>query len=429
MKASGDLAGRAARLLAGTRGQVAFSVLAQLARFGAPLLYYPILVRLLSTEEFSAFVLCLATGLAIGQFTEFGFGLSAVRSLARCKVAPGPAALASGEVLVGKSLMLGVTTAVYLAACAVLIPGRPFVEVALPLLIGAAYGFTPNWYFIGIGRAGTLALWEILVSFGQLILILFVVEGGDSYVVPVYCVALPVLALAIFGQAAILHRLGWRVPTRRESLAAIRTAYHFFVSTNAPTLMNRALLLVLGATASSFQVACYAAAERIVAAGIATLQPVMRVLLPKMTTLYEDSRAAAHALFNRILRTGTGLYGAAAFALAVTAPYWVSLVFGPKLASGWSIMAAFLLVVPVSAAGRIVGLLFLMPARLEMPYHRITIVSCALGLLLAAPAGLIAGAFGMIFVRLGVEALNAGRCFAMMRRSRADEFKATVVAE
>lgn len=401
----------------GTSGQILFSALAQIVRYGAPILFYPLLIRELSTSEFAAFVLSMAVGQTIGQFTEFGFGLSAVRELVDRKTDPATAARASGEVLFGKGLMFATSCAVFLAISFGFGTGMDWVEKALiAILIGAAYGFTPNWFYIGVGRAHTLAICEITVSFIQLLLVVLMIHKGSGHLGAVWAMIIPVIGFAVLGQIHAIRTLSLRVPTVHAMRAALHKAFHFFVATNASALTNRVLLMVLALVSTATQIAFYAAGERLVSAGLNTLTPVMRVLLPRVTALGNVSPDGAHKLATRVLVFGGGLYLAGSLFLAATVEWWIVPVFGPKLAGAGLVVGAFLLVIPISAFSRITGMLFLIPARREKTFQRITLLSCALGLVVAYPTAATFGALGAVSLRLAIEAGIAGSIFLVKQR-------------
>jgi PST family polysaccharide transporter len=408
----------------GTSGQVAFSVVAQLVRYGAPILFYPLLVRQLTTVEFASFVLCMAVGQTIGQFTEFGFGLSVVRELVDHKKDPLAAARATGGVIFGKALM-------YAASCLVLVVASAFFgpatlqwqDVVVTALVGAAYGFTPNWFYIGVGRAHTVAMCEIAVSFVQLMLVLLLIHTGSGHLDAVLMIVIPVACFAVLGQLDAVRTLSLRVPSAAQMRSAIQAASHFFISTNASTLTNRVLLMILGAVSTATQVAFYAAGERLVSAALNTLAPAMRVLIPRVISLRNDSPDRAHLLATRVLVFGGGLYLTGSLFLAATVEWWIVPVFGPKLAGAGLVVGAFLLVIPVSAFSRITGLLFLVPARREKTFQRITLVSCAMGLVIAYPTVATFGALGAVALRLVIEAGIASSIFLVKQRLGREEEK------
>ena len=403
--------------LSGTGGQLAFSAFSQLVRYGAPLLFYPIFIRTVSTEDFAVFVLCMAAGQTIGQFTEFGFGLSAVRALTHKDENENGGALAFGQVMCGKLLMLSVSAPIYVLISFMISQDFLVVEnVVLPILIGFSYGFTPNWYYIGVRRAHLLAMGEILVSLTQLVLVLLLVHEGSGFVIMVMTMTLPILGLSLLGQIQAFRALSFRAPSRAEMWTGIRTAYHFFVASNAPALTNRLFILILGAMSTATQVAIYAAAERIVSAAVNMLTPMMRVLLPRVTVLYAESPSAAFVWFRRVLILLSGFYIIATFTVIVTVDWWVPLVFGRDFAKAAGVIAVFLLVAPLSTMSRIVGLLWLVPSQLEASYQRVTLVCCALGLLVALPVGR-EGATEMAILRVFIEVCILLGCVVVLLRS------------
>lgn len=386
----------------GAKAQILTSFGAQLVRYIAPLLFYPMLLRTLSTGEFATFVVLLATGMILGQFIEFGFGLSAVRELSNRANDAEAAAGAAGEVLFGKLAMTLIAVPMFLLISTLFLPPATPQVLALTVAIGLAYGFTPNWYYIGIGKAHLLAFLEVATVGCQLGLVVLVTVLDGGFEAAAFAILLPVAGLALFAQVAAARALRPSRPTARRLWAGTMIAYHFFVATNAPALTNRAMLMILSATAAPAQVASFAVSERIATALISTLAIVMRVILPRVTALHAQSVSASRRLARRFIVVGFGLYATGAAFLAATSSLWVEPAFGSKLVGGASMVALFLALVPISTLGRLVSLLLLVPARQERFVQMVTLGVCLTGIVLAYPAS-TAGAFWLIGLRLAVE--------------------------
>lgn len=399
------IANRLSRSVKGTSGQVVFSAGAQLLRYGAPVLFYPLLIRWLTTADFAVFVWCMAAGQIFGQFVEFGFGLIAVRGISEGDSREA-SAKACGEVIVGKGLMFLLSLVVLSCGSYAFAKSFDLDQVLAVALIGLAYGFTPSWFYAAQKLAHRLALYELLMSFSQLALIVIIVPIEGGVVGALASLIMPVAVLSLFGNVNAVRQLSFTFPSRADLWEAIKSSYNVFVFTNAPTLTNRAIIIALGLASSPAQVAFYSAGERVVSAAINVLAPVMRILLPRVISLRRESSLRARGFAVKALWLGTLLYLSGAVFLALISWWWVPIVFSAKLSDAVLTVSLFLFVMPLSVFGRMTGLLFLVPARRERPLQIATVFTCLVGLSLAYPVASL-GAVAAVSLRICIEALIA----------------------
>lgn len=396
---------------------ITFSVLAQFARYVAPLLFFPYLIRILGADGFSVFILSFTVGQIIGQFTEFGFGLSGIREIASAKDAKHLANSAASDVFYGKLLMFFVSAPIILGLYAGLYEYDGLTSsILLPILIGIGYGFTPNWLYISLHKAKTIALFEIVVSFSQLALLLLLVRSIEDRDLALLCLGLPMLVLSAYGMIQALKIFPLERPSVAKLKAAILQSYRFFIFTNSASLANKLMILVLGLVSTPLNVTIYSASEKVISAGINTLTPINRVLMPKIAATLVDSRDRAVTLFRRTLLGGSAVYFVGAVVLALTTHLWVPLAFGQSFVGAEWMIAIFVFVVPISVVGRIVGILALVPSRKEHFYQHLTVFVTLAGLAFALPVGMFFGAIGIILLRVAMESAVAVGCLIFLRK-------------
>jgi PST family polysaccharide transporter len=385
----------------------------------APLAFYPLLTWTLGAEKFAAFAIGLAAAMMSGQLVEFGYGLSSVRRLSERPDDGEEQSRIFGDVIVGRLLLcIVVTTGLACIAAAIGSDrGADPALIAAIAILGAGYGFTASWYYIGRERAGVLAAQEIGVSFAQLALLVAFVRPTSDPALALALLALPIWLALLYGHGAALreHGVRWPGPTRiRDQLAE---SFRFFCFTGLTSILNRAGLIILGAMAPAAQVAYYAIGERIVTAVANATIPISRVIMPQICRLLESDAARARGVFQRTFWTVCGLALLGAVTGVALAPHAIALVFGPEMQPAFAVVAVQLCVIPLVLCNRMIGTLALVPLHQEKAYQRIVLAFGALGLVAAPLAILAQEAIGLAISRIIIEGMIALCCANVLIKS------------
>jgi len=139
-----------------------------------------------------------------------------------------------------------------------------------------------------------------------------------------------------------------------------------------------------------------------------------------MTQIYNRSKQEGYFWFRRTFAILSVLYFGGALFGAILAPWWVPLVFEDAFTPAVPTIALLLFAVPFSVTGRIVGILYLVPAKMEKVYQRMTLLACVAGAALAIPAA-IYGSMTVVVLRLAVEIAIFAGCIFIFRRLRKSE--------
>lgn len=287
----------------------------QIGRKLIPLASMPYLARVLGPEGWGevAFVTAMAELVAI--VIEFGFGLSATRSIARYR----DDGVQRGKIttgVLGAQVMLAAVamTAALIATWFIpLLRGHPELVVC-GLGYSLAQGFSPIWYFQGMERIRLAAVLEMGAKIGALGA-LFVLVKGPQHVWR--ALAIQALSPSVLAMVGIPMALLTSVPCRPRwevIRAVLGDGWNMFVFRSTESLYGVANAFLLGLYASPTDVGYFAAAEKISKATAGLVNPIRESLYPRINHLmHRDGSEAV-----RLARIGTGCIVGLGFLLSLT---------------------------------------------------------------------------------------------------------------
>ncbi|MBV9078240.1 MAG: hypothetical protein JO048_12240 [Methylobacteriaceae bacterium] len=251
-----------------------------LVRYAGPLIYVPLVLRVLDVGEAGAFFRLQSFGLLLALLIEFGLSGTALRDWMR---QDGPSARSRlfndlhAERL-GNALILALVCAGLFAAGAL---SKADLLVALPLAVASA--FNMSWYFMASGRplagSGLEALGQLL-GFAALIAIMLATRSGAAAAAGLVLGQAVNIAVGIVAARhdGILPRLGLRLRVADK----LAQAPMFIVRVG--TLLTSAgapwAVATLGGVASA---GFYGPPARLFGAVATTLSPIADVVLPLIT--------------------------------------------------------------------------------------------------------------------------------------------------
>lgn len=388
---------------------IGIALLSHFVRYLAPLAAYPILTRELGTEGFAKFSMMLAISMVLSQIIEFGYGLSGVREISQGARESGKI---SGTIIFSRAViaLLVSIVAIVLIGFIDIFGLDGYFDLAAVLFCAAAYGFSASWYFIGVEKVKDLAKLELACALSSLVLVVVLVKSHDDVLLALYAFSVPLWGAVVVGTYRAVKHLGFEIPGLSEFFTSLRISARFFVLVGVSPIVSRLSLISLGMFSSSDQVAFYAAAERIVTAAVNSLQPIVRILLPRISALIVNDKAAARQLLMKSTLFVSFVYFAAASIGIYFAAVWVPWFFGKQLSGATEIAQVQLALLPVVALGRCLGMLGLVPMHAEAPYKNMTLIVGLMSLLATPLASIYGGAVSVSYVRVLSELLLSLLC-------------------
>lgn len=362
----------------------AFALLfgAHLAGLVVPLLTVPWLARVLRPDGWAPVLVAQSLAAWAILILEFGFDLAGTRAVAQAgdPVATG---MAVARVQRARLLLTPLVTALTLLA-AWLLPGLEWRLVISAIVFVLARGLSPYWFFQGVQRLRIATAVETLGKVVPALAVFVLVhDPADGWKV----VAAQAMG-ALMATTLLTIRLHTLVPVPRASNAdavhALRDALPMFGSRAASGLYIQANTLLLSLMAPAAAVAAYGGAERLVRAAINLLGPVTQGFFPHVSRLVAEDPLRARGAVRGALAGLGGLGLLAAAAAALLAPPVVRLLLGPDYAASIPVLRLLSLVIPLVAAGTVLGIYWALPLRRERLFLAIVCAGGVVNLVLAA---------------------------------------------
>jgi len=332
---------------------LAFASISQILRYAAPLLIYPFLTRTLGVEAFGAFSTIMAVGLMCSVFVEFGYGLMSVRELASGDRKATAAVVF--ELCLGRGIMLFAVAAALAVICHYvdLLPDWPSYFAALAIAL--VYGHSASWYYIAMERSKGLAALDLCCSLGTFALILFCVRGPGHVLLAVWIFVIPLFLNAVYGHIQAVRSYGFQFVPISSLFASMAQSLRFFFFTGFPSLTNRWSVVALAIWSEPLQVVYFSAGEKLTTAAINSTVPITRILLPRISRMMAGDPSAAYSEIRKFTVIVAGLYLGAAIATVALSKLIFTLMFGAKLAAGYPVFAAQMVMVPFAATSRVLA--------------------------------------------------------------------------
>ena len=361
-----------------------------------PLLTVPYLARTLHPAGWAPVLLAQALAAWVVMLLDYGFELSGARAVANARAAGSDLATVVWRIQGAKLLLLPLGALLLVGAAQALPALRADrALVAWAMVFALARGLNPLWYFQGMERVrGAVAMdtgGRVLAALAVFALVHDPTHGWR--------------VVALQGAAAVLSG-GWLTlslwreqPSVALSLRAaahtLRTEWALFAFKASSTLYMQANTVLLGLFAPALAVAAYGGAEKIARAAINLLDPLTRVLLPRISYLVQSDAAAAASLVRRVLvMLGSGASVAGAL-LALLAPQVVSLLLGTGYEAAVPVLRLLALLLPIIAIGTVLGIFWALPLGRDRALLVVTAAAGVLNVLLVLVLVPRHGASGM----------------------------------
>jgi PST family polysaccharide transporter len=361
-----------------------------------PLLTVPYVARTLHPAGWAPVLLAQALAAWVVMLLDYGFELSGARAVANARAAGHDLTTLVWRIQGAKLLLLPLGALLLLGAAQALPALRADrALVAWAMVFALARGLNPLWYFQGMERVrGAVAMdtgSRVLAAMAVFALVHDPTHGWR--------------VVALQGAAAVLSG-GWLTlslwreqPPVALSLRAaadtLRTEWALFAFKASSTLYMQANTVLLGLFAPTLAVAAYGGAEKIARAAISLLDPLTRVLLPRISHLVQSDAAAAASLVRRVLvMLGSGASVAGAL-LALLAPQVVSLLLGTGYEAAVPVLRLLALLLPIIAIGTVLGIFWALPLGRDRALLVVTAAAGVLNVLLVLVLVPRHGASGM----------------------------------
>lgn len=369
----------------------------QLLSYIAPLITVPYLFRVLQPAQFG--LLSFAQGIALyfDLITDYGFNLSTTRAIAAHRHVPGAVSRIFWSTFYAKNiLMLG--SAVVFTLLIVLVPKlreTPSVfAVSFLYVIGTA--LFPVWLFQGLEKMKLIALTFGLARLLTIPALLFFVHQPQDCMKAAAIQAGVEVVASVFAAPIIWKhiRIGWCRPTFHDVTEAYRQGWPLFVSGAALHLCITSATVVLGFVASKVEVGYYSAADKLIKASIAAVNPLSQTLYPHVTAIKAESTVSALKLIRKcLLVIGSLSLGVSLLTFLLAQPVCRALL-GDSMGSTSFVLQCLSPLPLLFGLMSVLGTQTMLVFDMDSIMSRIMLISAAIGILLTAILSFFWGAAG-----------------------------------
>lgn len=305
----------------------------QLMNYAVPVITVPYLARVLGPERFGMLAFAQALIIYFDLITDYGFNLSATRRIAECSHDRTDLSRVFWSTLATKVvLMLGCAAAMALIVWSVPTFRLHALLYAAAFLTVVGSAIFPAWLFQGLEQMKFLTIGFAAARLASVPAIVWAVHRSDDYVrAAAIQGAVPIVATAIVAPL-IWRRIGiaFYRPVVKDILKCLHDGWHLFLSNTGMYLYSSTAVVLLGLVAGNVQVGYYSAADKLIKAAGALINPVTQALYPHLNSRRAKSPESVLPLIRKtLLWVGTmtlvASLGIAAFANPVG-----SILFGPK---------------------------------------------------------------------------------------------------
>ena len=315
---------------------------------------------------------------------EYGFGLSAMREVARNR--DNPAVL--GGIVAGVTGAKVILTAVAVPAVFALqffyTPLAHHESLLWAAFVwGAIQGFSFMWFFQGMETVKSMAVWEmssrVVAAAGVL---LFVRNTGDAPLVLLFQ-ALAALIPVVAGYLMVRRHITIPAAWASHIIPSFRMGWSMFIYFGSVSLYTSANSLILGLYATPAQVGLYSGAERLVRAVQNLLSPLAKVFFARQSNLASKSHEEFVHMAQKLLVIMAGAGLCLTLGTMIGAPLWIKMLLGSGFSDSLPMMRVLSLLPFLIATGIGFGNQWLLPRGNDKLFNRVVLVAGALNILLA----------------------------------------------
>jgi O-antigen/teichoic acid export membrane protein len=366
---------------------IAALTILQVLSYVAPLITVPYLVRVLQPVHFG--LLSFAQGLVLyfRVVTDYGFDFSATRAIAAGRREPEAISRIFFSTMCAKAILAAGSA----LALSVLIIVTPKLR-ATPDIFAVSFLYVlgtvlyPIWLFQGTEELklaafafGSARLFTIPAIF------LFIHRPQDYVKAAAIQSGVELIASAI-AMPMIWKRINlkWYRPSAAEIVNCFRQGWPLFLSGSAVYFWQSSTTVILGFIGGAAQVGYYSAAEKLIKASIAALNPISQALYPHITAVRAESPARALELIRKSLTVVGGLALAVSIAVLCLARPLGSLMLGRSFAPSISILQCLAPLPLLSGLTSVLGTQTMLTFEMDAAMSRIMLASAAIGVPLTA---------------------------------------------
>jgi PST family polysaccharide transporter len=382
-----------------------------------PLLTLPYLTRVLGLETYGILVFAQAVLFYAVLVTDYGFHLSATRTLS-LRLGRGESISDVVSTVFAAKLILAASSLGIIASLSFLLPSlephRMHLMAASSLVAGSL--LFPQWFYQGIQRMKWVAAMTLIGRAVFLILLFVMVDGPEDVTSAIFLQSGSGMLTGLISLFMMkrLQSFEWILPTWNGILQQLRDGWFVFLSQISTTFFLNTNILFLNHFATLDAVGRYGVAERLIKALVGLSIPISTSIYPHVTQLFDSSRTAAMAFLRKTAIYGSLLMGGVSIATFIWAEQITWLATG-STELRVALLLRILSILPLSVfLDNLFGTQILLGTghdkQMMRSLIRTSVVAITVGLLFIPPFGDVGAALAFLIAEIVLLALFIREC-------------------
>ena len=318
--------------------------LVQLSNYVLPLITLPYLARVLGTNNFGLVIMAQATMIYLTLITDYGFGLSATKTIAKNQKNTDKVSEIFCTVMSIKIALLcvGFLTLHALISFIPLFKSHQLLFYS-SFLIVAGNTFLPTFLFQGLERMTFIATFNFVAKLAFTGIIFWVINEPNDYqwVHAIWGISYLVVDAIAFKIIFSNFKLKLKWPKQQDILSTLRYSFEYFLSRVAIAIYLNTNVILVGILLSTENAGYYGGAEKLLFAITTFYAPLIETIYPYI------SRTKNIPFIKKVLLITTSLNTCACIAAFFVAPIVVPLILGDAFTASiklfqWMLVIALL---------------------------------------------------------------------------------------
>ena len=409
LRASLALAASTARRLMGHTvvRNAALLYFVQISSYLFPLIALPYLSRVLSTENFGMVAYAQTFTLYFVTLTEYGFNLTATRSVAVVRDDLEEVSRIFSAVMVAK-LLLTILGFLILCICLLTVPiVRAYSNLFLiAFLSTVGYLLFPSWLYQGLQKMRNVAIRDFLAKLVSIVVLLTLVRSDRDYLLAAAAQSGGLLIAGLIDLLSARQQLGVRFhwPSRADVWKQFTIGWPAFFSLAVSTAGAVTNTVIVGLRAPVSEVAYFSASYRIIGTLRSLVTPISTAVYP------HASQKAVHSEINTIRFVAkyalpfTAPFLVAGVVLFAASPWCVRILLGSKYDQASTLLRIMAFVPALLSFTQVYSTYYMLACGYDKAWMRIILTSVLINFVsLGLTLGLVRGSIALATTALVTE--------------------------
>lgn len=381
--------------------------LMQIANFLLPMASLPIVVRIIGPDHFGTINYAAAIVAYFVLLINYGFNLTATRSVARNPSDNDFISKLFSEVLATKVILLVIATGIFSLAL-LFVPDMNADSRVMwfSFLICIAWVFSPDWLYQGAQQLHKLAYFNFATKLIFTVLILLAIrQKSDYYLQPLLVtVSQGIVAFASWRYAISKFHIKLSWPGFQQIYGILQRDKTIFLSSMVISLYNTTNIIILGTISTAAEVGYYTAAQRFIGIALSLIgMPLSQSLFPYIGKAFGISQEEGLSTVRRIAPLVIWFSLISAIAMWLLGPWITGLFYGDAFYPSkqmFRIMAFSPFLISIS---NILGVQVMLNMHMDRPFFWITAAGATFSIVLTSGLSWWLGGLGTSYASISTE--------------------------